>query len=142
MRIGDSISDFMRRIGGGDRIFVFLSDKYLRSDFCMYELLELWNKSKQDSATLRERIRIYTLDDADIWDIVTRMQYAEYWNDRYDKIDAIIQKPGGRKIVSERDYEAFKRMGDFARHTGNILATLTDMVQPRTFQELEQYGLQ
>jgi internalin A len=29
--LGDSISRFMERIGAGDRVFVILSDKYLRS---------------------------------------------------------------------------------------------------------------
>ena len=31
----------MRAIGEGDRIFVVLSDKYLKSPFCMYELFEI-----------------------------------------------------------------------------------------------------
>jgi internalin A len=45
---GDSISAFMRRIGSGDRIFVIMSDKYLRSPHCMFELSEIWRTSRQE----------------------------------------------------------------------------------------------
>jgi hypothetical protein len=31
-------------------------------------------------------------------------------------------------------------MGTFYRHVPDILATLFDTVQPRTFEELERYG--
>jgi internalin A len=141
VRVGDSISDFMRRIGTGDRVFVFLSDKYLHSPFCMYELLELWRTSKQDSATLRDRIRVYTLDDADIWQPLSRLQVAAYWKKEYDKIDAFVHDNGGTSILGERDFEAYKRIGDFYRDVGNILATLADIVQPRTFEDLKRYGL-
>ena len=40
MRYGDRISKFMSRIARGDRIFVVLSDKYLKSAYCMHELLD------------------------------------------------------------------------------------------------------
>ena len=33
MSYGDRISKFMKEIGRGDRIFIVLSDKYLRSTF-------------------------------------------------------------------------------------------------------------
>ena len=31
-------------------------------------------------------------------------------------------------------------MGEFYRHVGDILATLADIVQPRSFEELRKYG--
>jgi internalin A len=63
---GDSIERFMRDIGAGDRIFVFLSDKYLKSPFCMFELHEVWRQSRQDAEVLRDRLRLWTLGDANI----------------------------------------------------------------------------
>ncbi|MFL9829181.1 toll/interleukin-1 receptor domain-containing protein, partial [Rhodoplanes sp. SY1] len=44
--LGDRISKFMRRLGGGDRVFVVLSEKYLRSRNCMFELSEVWRNSR------------------------------------------------------------------------------------------------
>jgi internalin A len=39
---GDSIAKFTKDIGRGDRVFIILSDKYLKSPFCMIELFEIW----------------------------------------------------------------------------------------------------
>src|SRR5262249_10277266 len=45
---GDLLSDFMRLIGRGDRVFVILSEKYLRSVFCMNELHAVFEHSRRD----------------------------------------------------------------------------------------------
>jgi hypothetical protein len=37
-RLGERISEFMKRIGRGDRVFVVLSDNYCKSYYCMSEL--------------------------------------------------------------------------------------------------------
>jgi hypothetical protein len=38
LRSGELISGFMKRIGLADHVIVVLSDKYLRSPYCMTEL--------------------------------------------------------------------------------------------------------
>jgi internalin A len=45
LRYGDEIEAFMRELAAGDRIFVWLTDAYLRSPYCMYELHEIWRTS-------------------------------------------------------------------------------------------------
>jgi hypothetical protein len=67
LSLGGTISAFMRRIGTGDRVFVILSDKYLRSPHCMFELSELWRTSRQEGKAFLERVRIYALRDANIF---------------------------------------------------------------------------
>ena len=59
---GGVISDFMRQIGEGDRVFIFLSDKYLRSPYCMFELFELWRNSRQNKDEFLRRVRFFTID--------------------------------------------------------------------------------
>ena len=61
MRYGDRISKFMSRIAGGDRIFVVLSDKYLKSAYCMHELLDVWRNCREDDAEFIKRTRAYEL---------------------------------------------------------------------------------
>jgi internalin A len=70
---------------------------------------------------------------------LARTRYAVYWKKKYDETDSFVHENGG-VILAEQDYPAYKRMGDFYRHVGNILATLADIVQPRSFEELTQYG--
>ena len=45
-------------------MFVILSDKYLKSPYCMYELLEVWRNCKAEDEVFRKRIRVYRLPDA------------------------------------------------------------------------------
>jgi len=129
LRPGDSIERFMRDIGAGDRIFVFLSDKYLRSPFCMFELCEVWRQSRQNAEVLRGRMRLWTLGDADVWTPEGRASYARYWRERHDRLKADVADLG------ERDLLAWQRMRTFHNEAGDILATLADTVQPHDFEE-------
>ena len=83
LKFGDRISDFMRKIGDGDRVFVFLSDKYLKSPFCMNELFQMWRNSRESPDEFLKRVRVFTLDDAKISDIVDRINYASYWTNKH-----------------------------------------------------------
>ena len=62
--LGESISRFMQRLATGDRVFAILSEKYLKSPYCMYELLEVWRNSMMDEEHFRRRIRVFRLPDA------------------------------------------------------------------------------
>src|SRR5450631_2733705 len=46
MRNGDLISEFMKRITRADVVVVVLSDKYLRSPYCMAELYGIYQRPK------------------------------------------------------------------------------------------------
>ena len=51
MRSGDLISGFMKRIGVADHVIVVLSDKYLRSPYCMAELYGISNDRLEKKRT-------------------------------------------------------------------------------------------
>jgi internalin A len=55
-------------------------------------------------------------------------------------MEAFVRENGGTSILGERDFAAYRRMGEFYRHVCDILATLADVVQPRSFEELRKYG--
>ena len=137
--MGDRITPFMQRIGAGDRVFVILSEKYLRSPYCMFELCEIWRHSRGDEAHFRRRVRIYALPDAKARTTIERIRMARDWKREHDEIAAMIKEDGG-EIVGTQDFARFKLMGDYYRHVPDILATMFDTVQPRSFEELVQYG--
>ena len=70
--LGKSISKFMQRIGRADRVFIVLSEKYLKSPYCMFELFEIWRNNRADSALFAERIRAFTLPSARIATFIDR----------------------------------------------------------------------
>ncbi|MFN7307976.1 MAG: COR domain-containing protein, partial [Acetobacteraceae bacterium] len=61
MAPGDSIRSFMLDIARSPRIFVFLSDKYLKSTYCMRELYETWRECRQDAEELKQRVHVFKL---------------------------------------------------------------------------------
>ncbi len=99
-----------------------------------------WYYSRRDEADFLRRVRVYVLPDARAATPLQRVNLAVFWKTQHDEIAAQIAKPGA-EILSTPEFERFKDMGDFYRHVPDILATLFDTVQPRTFEELEQYGL-
>ena len=64
MRSGDLISGFMKRIGLADHVIVVLSDKYLRSPYCMTELHSIYQRSVGEKEDFLRRIIPLALDDA------------------------------------------------------------------------------
>ena len=138
IKTGQGISDFMQRLGRGDRIFVILSDKYLKSPNCMFELHEVWRNCKQDRRTFLNHTRVYSLPDAKIWTVAERANYAVYWQQESEKIRALIQERP--EIFGESDFRRYRLMRIFSQEIGEIVATLTDILQPKTFEEFEKYG--
>jgi internalin A len=136
--LGESISKFMQRIGRGDRIFVVLSEKYLKSPYCMFELFEVWRNSRADPVEFMERVKAYNLPCAKISTPLDRVQHAIYWKEQYEALDAAV-KPHGLSILGEADLRQYKLMQDFAHRVSDILATVADVLQPRDFEQLEKY---
>jgi len=137
MRIGNRISTFMKRIARGDRVIVVLSDKYLHSPFCMYELYEIWLQARTEDDRFLKRIRVFTQPDTKIWTITDRLESAQYWNDEYTKYAAIDGEQ--LLLLGAKDLQRVKLMRHFASHVGEILTHLTDILQPKDLDELEHY---
>jgi internalin A len=137
--LGDSISRFMGRIGAGDRIFVILSDKYLRSPHCMFELNEIWRNSKQDREVFLQRVRIYALPDTKIWDPIDWTDWAIHWKEKYNELNERARQHGV-EILGEPGYRRLRQMQNFYTQVSDILGTLADIVQPRSMDQLREYG--
>jgi internalin A len=141
MGLGDRISKFMDRIGRGNRVFVVLSEKYLKSPYCMFELLEVWRNARQEDTEFLKRVRIFSLPDAKIRTAVDRAHCAIHWKTESGKLEALVNEHGP-DILGEKDHKTYRLMRLFSHHIGDMLAALCDIVQPRTFEELEKYGFE
>jgi hypothetical protein len=69
------IKQFMQEIGRGKCVIAVISDKYLRSKNCMYELLEI-----SKNGDFLDRIFPIVLEDARIYDALERLEYIKYWD--------------------------------------------------------------
>jgi internalin A len=136
--LGDSISRFMQAIGQSDRVFIVLSDKYLKSPYCMFELFEVWRNSGSDSEAFRQRTRVFSLPDAKISTAKDRIHYGRYWRQRHHELKPLLVK--NIEVVGENDLREFRLMARFYHDVSDILATIADILQPRTLEELKTYG--
>ncbi|VUX45208.1 conserved hypothetical protein [Candidatus Defluviicoccus seviourii] len=139
MGLGEQISKFMDRIGRANRVFIILSDKYLTSPFCMFELSEVWRNCRQDDEEFLKRIRVYTLPCAKIWKLKDQLRYVEYWQSEFTELEAIVKNINFFNL-SDKHFKALQCARAFSRDVSGILGTVADILQPRDFEDLVKYG--
>jgi internalin A len=123
MRPGDLISGFMKRIGLADHVIVVLSDKYLRSPYCMTELHALYQNSKQEKREFLNRIIPLVLKDAQIGTWRGLAEHAEHWRKEFAQMEEHLSDLG------TADFALYKSMQDWHSH-------INDVLNPHGFDEI------
>lgn len=126
-----SISEFMKRIGRGNCVIAVISDKYLRSENCMFELVEI-----AESKRFADRIFPVILSDAKIFKPIERLEYVQHWENETEKLN--------EKMKSLRDQsnlqgirEDLDKYARFRTEISKLTSTLKDMnaLTPEKHQE-------
>ncbi len=91
-----NIKTFMQEIGKGDAIVVVISDKYLRSPNCMYEIVQI-----QQNGELFERIFPIVLADADIYRASKRVQYIKHWETEVKELNESMKGLDDMSVINE-----------------------------------------
>ncbi len=117
------ISEFMFRIGKGKAVVMVISDKYLKSPYCMFELLEIYR-----NLDFGNRIFPIVLKDANIFEPIPKLKYLEYWQDKRKELDDAIRKLGPEAIpVIGDDYKIYKKIFDNYGELANILKDINSL---------------
>ena len=80
------IQEFMKELGKSKCIIVIISDKYLKSENCMFELTEI-----AGNGSFYDRIFPIILKDAKIFKPIERIEYVKYWEKRIQELDVAIK---------------------------------------------------
>jgi hypothetical protein len=80
------IKEFMETIGQGHAVILVISDKYLKSANCMFELLEV-----QKNGDFYNRVFPLVLPDAAIYKSTGIISYLKYWEDQIDELNEAIK---------------------------------------------------
>jgi len=139
MHPGDRISEFIERLGRGKRVFIVLSDKYLKSTYCMTELFEVWRNCREEDTAFIDRTRVYVSSCAKIETLADRTQYVLHWRAKFDEMDALV-KEHGPGILASADLADYRRMQTFVGKTPDMLRLVQDVLRPRKFEEFVEYG--
>jgi len=114
------IRDFMQEIGRGHAVIVVISDKYLKSPNCMFELVEI-AKNKD----LYDRVFPIVLGDADIYNPVNRIKYIKHWEDKLKELDEAMRSVSSANLQGIRDeIDSYDEIRD---NISNLTFFLKDM---------------
>ena len=115
-----SIYGFMERIGQGNCVILVISDKYLRSPNCMFELVEI-----AENKDFHDRIFPVVLADADIYDPVKRIDYVKHWEIKRAELAEAIKTLDPANLHGIRDdMDLYDRIRD---RISGLASTLKDM---------------
>ncbi len=77
---GQNLVAFMQSLAAEDHICVFLTESYLKSSDCMFELLTAWELSTKDSARFAERVHIWQMEGCpEFKTLQQREPLVEWW---------------------------------------------------------------
>ncbi|MFN8303367.1 MAG: COR domain-containing protein [Saprospiraceae bacterium] len=137
-----SLREFMGEIGRSDFIITVISDKYLKSPNCMYEMLQIFRKSGSETDGFREKIFPVILEDANIYDPIDRLDYVGYWQQRCKKLEQKIAEVGlsaARSAVPDFDLylEIQQQIGLLANVLADIITLEPQVLRTDDFAEIK-----
>ncbi len=83
----ESIRSFMENLGQADAIIVVVSQKYLHSEYCMFELLQIY-----ENKNIMERIFPVVLDEVNIAKSTDRLELVKYWEEQTTELENKIRE--------------------------------------------------
>ena len=117
LRYRGSLQAFMERVGRGNCVILVLSDSYLRSASCMFELVEI-----AENKQFHDRIFPLVLPDATIYDPVERLKYVRYWEEKRDELDAALRSVDQANLKGIREeIDLYDRIRDEIAELTSIL---------------------
>ncbi len=126
------IKEFMARIGRGKYVIVVISDKYLKSPNCMFEVLEI-----EKNKNLYDRIFPVVLSDAKVYNAIDRIDYIIYWRNEADRLNEKIKSIGDISYTDSLQ-KTLNQYSDIRRIIANFVALISDINALTSQMHIEQ----
>lgn len=95
-----NINRFMQQIGQGGAVIVVITDKYLKSPNCMYEIVEILK-----NGNFENRVFPVVFPDANIYSPSARTEYIIYWENEVKKLNESMKNVENMALVAEIQQE-------------------------------------
>lgn len=119
------ISEFMQQIGRSGLVVVAISDKYLRSPYCMHELYEIYRNSRQDKDEFAKRVFPIRVESIKMSDPFIIEEYLAYWEEQETKWKNLVQKRASQ--LSPAHFNEYDKVREINAKFSELLAFLQDM---------------
>jgi len=119
----DSLTTFMKRIRKEDFVVLLISDEYLKSINCMYEISQLVKDDDWD-----KRAFYVVFDNAKkIYAAQNQDEYLTYWENKRKEMAMNITPPLESR---SREIEALQKIDDILIQIGDFLKKVSDSINP------------
>jgi hypothetical protein len=121
----------MDEIGQGAYVFLVLSEEYLHSSNCMYELFKMYQSSQQNKTLLLDKIiPLFTHGLSQYSKGKNREKIYQHWRKEHDELNTIL----GKRAASDcghADLKELQMIGAFKQSISDILSWMVDVIMPR-----------
>ena len=131
----DLISDFMKRIGRGNFIIVALSDKYLKSENCMFELYEIFRNSGLEKAELIKKLYPIRVESLNLSSPKIIAEYFTHWQNKRSEWEELIRQLGND--IQGPQLKQYEKIKKIIAELGELLDLLKD-INSLTKEELSK----
>mgnify|MGYP005750317583 CR=1 FL=1 len=131
------IREFMQEIGRGNLVVLIISDKYLKSKNCMFELLEVEKKGE-----FFNRIFPIVLPDANIYESLGMIGYLKFWDQKIKELNQSVKELDNladtRKIQEDINLYTDIRgaIDDLAAKLSNMNTLSLELMRAKKFEPL------
>lgn len=115
----ESIVEFMNSIRQQDFAILVISDNYLKSVACMYEVLQLMKDDNWISKTM-----IMLAEDLKIFGTKEQLSYVGYWNNEYNTLSELIKTLPPESVSAQA--EDLKKISRIKDEVGSFLHIISD----------------
>ena len=129
-----SIKEFMQQIGKSDFVLMIISDEYLRSMNCMYEITELLNTHE-----FKERGLPIVIDNAThIFNPVNRTEYYTFWKNKMDEANRNMRRFTNVDTIDyvNRCRRIYDNLPDFFQRITDLNVSTYQKLKNENYREL------
>lgn len=118
-----SIKEYMQSIGDMDYTILLISDAYLKSENCMYEVLEVMRDRRYKDKIFPAVIS------TQIYSPIGRARYVKFWKEKFDELYQELREIEPHEMGTLGN--DLKRLEDIKNNIATFLDTVADMNNPR-----------
>ena len=115
----NSIKKFMQKVRKTDFVLMLISDGFLKSKNCMYEVHEFLKEQDYKNKMLH-----IILPDANIFSTESKIKYTKYWIDQYNTLNKNAKKLDPKELLSIS--EDLKHLDNICNSIGDFLNFISD----------------
>lgn len=101
----------------------------------MTEFYQILHRAGHDPKLFISKIRLFIAEDAMIFSAVGRGWIGKHWHSEYEAEKSVLE------FMGDKDKMAHNQLKRFYAHVPHLLELISDMLQPRSLDDLVEYAL-